>query len=198
MFRLEFDGLFRNADDEHPASAGIMCYGWRILRGETPEAQRSGEAPETQWSGEQVIAQGHGTFVRGRNANSNIAEYLALVEGLEALLDMGVTGERVLVCGDAKSVINQMEGVAGVSSPAVRPLYERARRIAAQFPNLRWEWLPRRHNRAADALSRHALKRLRYDPALYESVLENLRAGAQTRLAGRLVDLGGMRIYQPA
>jgi hypothetical protein len=39
---------------------------------------------------------------------------------------------------------------------------------------------------------------LRYDPALYESVLENLRAGAQTRLAGRLVDLGGMRIYQPA
>ncbi len=180
MFRLEFDGLFRNADDEHPASAGIMCYGWRLLRGK------------------QVIAQGHGTFARGRNANSNIAEYLALVEGLEALLDMGVTGERVLVCGDAKSVINQMEGLAGVSSPAVRPLHERARRLAAEFPHLRWEWLPRRHNRAADALSRHALKRLRHDPALYESILETLRTKTKTRLAGRLVDVGGLRIYQPA
>lgn len=177
MFRLEFDGLFRNADDEHPASAGIMCYGWRILRGK------------------QVIAQGHGTFARGRNANSNIAEYLALVEGLEALHDMGVTGERVLVCGDAKSVINQMEGLASVSSPAVRPLHERARRLAAEFSHLRWEWLPRRYNRAADALSRHALKRLRHDPALYESILQKMRAN---RLAGRLMDIGGLRIYQPA
>lgn len=177
MFRLEFDGLFRNADEEHPASAGIMCYGWRILRGK------------------QVIAQGHGTFARGRNANSNIAEYLALVEGLEALLDMGVTGERVLVCGDAKSVINQMQGLAGISSPAIRPLHERAWRLAAEFPKLRWLWLPRRHNRAADALSRHALKRLRHDPALYESILQKMRA---SRLAGRLMDIGGLRIYQPA
>lgn len=177
MFRLEFDGLFRTTDDEQPASAGIMCYGWRILRGK------------------RVIAQGHGTFARGRNANSNIAEYLALVEGLEALRDMGVTDERVLVCGDAKSVINQMEGLAGVSSAAVRPLHERARRLASAFPNLRWDWLPRCHNRAADALSRHALRRLRHDPARYESILQKLRT---TRLAGRLMDLGGLRVYQPA
>jgi ribonuclease HI len=180
MFRLEFDGLFRTADDDQPASAGIMCYGWRILRKK------------------QVIAQGHGTFARGRNANSNIAEYLALVEGLEALLDMGMTKERVIVCGDAKSVINQMEGVAGVSTPAVKVLHDRARRLARRFSDLRWVWLPRRHNRAADALSRHALRRLRYDPDLYESILENIRSTTQTRLAGRLVDIGGLRIYQSA
>lgn len=176
MFRLEFDGLFRSANDDHPTPAGIMCYGWRILRGK------------------RVIAQGHGTFARGRNANSNIAEYLALVEGLEALHDMGVTEERVLVCGDAKSVINQMEGVAGVSSPAVRTLHERAQRLAAQFPNLRWEWLPRRQNRAADALSRHAFKRLRHDSVLYDSILQKVR---KNHLAGRLMDVGGLRIYQP-
>jgi ribonuclease HI len=180
MFRLEFDGLFRTADDDQPASAGIMCYGWRILRKK------------------QVIAQGHGTFARGRNANSNIAEYLALVEGLEALLDMGMTNERVIVCGDAKSVINQMEGIAGVSTPAVKALHHRARRLAGQFSDLRWIWLPRRHNRAADALSRHALRRLRYDPDLYESILENIRSTTQTSLAGRLVDIGGLRIYQSA
>lgn len=166
-------------DSEDLIASANLCYGWRILHGK------------------QVIAQGHGTFAWGCNANSNIAEYLALVEGLEALRDMGATEERVVVCGDAKSVINQMEGLAGVSSPAVRPLYERARRLSGSFPNLCWEWLPRRHNRAADALSRHALKRLRHDPALYESILETLRAKAKTRLAGRLVDVGGLRVYQP-
>lgn len=179
MFRLEFDGLFRNADEEEASSAGIMCYGWRILHGK------------------QVIAQGHGTFARGRNANSNIAEYLALVEGLEALLDMGVTSDRVTVCGDAKSVINQMQGIASVSSSAVKVLHTRARRLARHFPHLHWEWLPRRHNRAADALSRHALKCICQNPQTYELILANIRSAARTSLGSRLMDMGGLRIYQP-
>ncbi len=180
MFRLEFDGLFRTADEDQFATAGILCYGWRVLREN------------------QVIAQGHGTFTRGRNANSNMAEYLALVDGLEALLDMGAKDEPILVCGDAKSVINQMQGIAGVSSLAVKPLYQRARHLADQFNHIHWEWLPRNRNRAADALSRHALKRLRYDPALYETILDGIRMATNTRLANRLVDLGGLRVYHPA
>lgn len=179
MLRLEFDGLFRNTDNEH-TSAGIMCYGWRILRGK------------------QVIAHGHGTFARGQNANSNIAEYLALVEGLEALLDMGVNHEQVLVCGDAKSVISQMQGQAGVSSPAVRPLYTRALRLARHFSKLRWQWLPRKHNRGADLLSRHALKHLWHDPDLYQSIIERLQSAARSGLSNRLLDMGGLRVYQSA
>jgi ribonuclease HI len=179
MLRLEFDGLFRNTDGEH-SSAGIMCYGWRILRGK------------------RVIAHGHGTFARSQNANSNIAEYLALVEGLEALLDMGVNHERVVVCGDAKSVIHQMQGVASVSSPAVKPLHTRAARLARHFSHLRWQWLPRKHNRGADLLSRHALKHLWNDPGLYESIVNRLQAAASGGLANRLLDMGGLRVYQSA
>ena len=179
MLKLEFDGLFRNTDSER-SSAGIMCYGWRILRGR------------------QVIAHGHGTFARGENANSNIAEYLALVEGLEALLDMGVHQERVLVCGDAKSIISQMQGLANVSSPAVKPLYTRAARLARHFSNLRWQWLPRKHNRGADLLSRHALKHLWNDPALYESIISRLKNAAKTGISNRLMDMGGLRVYQSA
>ncbi|PKN92612.1 MAG: hypothetical protein CVU44_13195 [Chloroflexi bacterium HGW-Chloroflexi-6] len=177
MLRLEFDGLFRNTDEEH-SSAGIMCYGWRILRGK------------------QVIAHGHGTFARSQDANANIAEYLALVEGLEALLDMGVYDERVLVCGDAKSVIGQMQGSASISSLAVKPLYARAVRLARHFINLRWQWLPRKHNRGADLLSRHALKHLWHDPQLYESIINRLQSAAQSGLATRLMDMGGLRVYQ--
>jgi ribonuclease HI len=179
MLRLEFDGLFRNTDEEH-TSAGIMCYGWRILRDK------------------QVIAHGHGTFARGQNANSNIAEYLALVEGLEALLDMGVNHERVLVCGDAKSVISQMQGLASVSSLAVKPLYARAVRLARHFSKMRWQWLPRKHNRGADLLSRHALKHLWNDPALYESIITRLKSAAKAGISNRLMDMGGLRVYQSA
>lgn len=179
MLRLEFDGLFRNTDNKH-TSAGIMCYGWRILRGK------------------RVIAHGHGTFARGQNANSNIAEYLALVEGLEALLDMGTSDERVVVFGDAKSVICQMQGLASVSSPAVKPLHTRAMRLARHFNNLRWQWLPRKHNRGADLLSRHALKHLWHDPALYESIINRLKNAARAGLSNRLMDMGGLRVYQSA
>jgi ribonuclease HI len=179
MLRLEFDGLFRNTDSKC-TSAGIMCYGWQILRGR------------------RVIAHGHGTFARGENANSNIAEYLALVEGLEALLDMGVQHERVVVCGDAKSVIHQMQGLASVSSPAVKPLHNRATRLARHFSKLHWQWLPRKHNRGADLLSRHALKHLWNDPSQYEAILARLKNATKTGLANRLMDMGGLRVYQPA
>jgi ribonuclease HI len=179
MLRLEFDGLFRNTDNQC-TSAGIMCYGWRILRGK------------------RVIAHGHGTFARGENANSNIAEYLALVEGLEALLDMGVEQELVVVFGDAKSVIHQMQGLASVSSAAVKPLYARAMRLSRHFKQLRWQWLPRKHNRGADLLSRHALKHLWNDPVLYESILARLKTATKAGFSNRLMDMGGLRVYQSA
>lgn len=179
MLRLEFDGLFRNVDDEH-TSAGIMCYGWRILRGR------------------REIAHGHGTFARSQNANSNIAEYLALVEGLEALLDMGVQHQQVMVCGDAKSVISQMQGLSGVSSAAVKPLYSRAVRLSRHFRQLRWQWLPRKHNRGADLLSRHALRHLWNDPTLYETILARLENATRLGIDNRLMDMGGLRVYQSA
>lgn len=176
MYRLEFDGLYRGAQQDRalPASSGLMCYGWRILKGK------------------HVVARGHGTFAHRRHANSNTAEYLALIEGLEALLDMGVRNERVVVCGDAKSVIEQMEGTAGISSPEVRALHTRTRRLADRFRSLTWLWLPRKHNRAADALSRHALNHLRCDHALYDAVVNMVQTGAD-----RLLPISGLRVYQP-
>ncbi len=176
MYRLEFDGLYRNTqpDQSLPQSGGLMCYGWVILKGK------------------RVVARGHGTFAHRRRANSNTAEYLALIEGLEALLDMGVRHERVVVCGDAKSVIEQMEGTAGISSPEVRLLNARARRLASHFRALTWQWLPRKHNRAADALSRHAFNHLRCDETLYASVLNMVRSSKN-----RLLAVSGLRVYQP-
>jgi len=89
-------------------------------------------------------------------AGSNVAEYLALIEGLEALGDMHIAHEAVEVRGDAKCVIDQMRGFASVSAPLTRKLYRRAKKMARGFKALTWVWVPRRENKSADRLSRRS------------------------------------------
>jgi ribonuclease HI len=157
-----------------------MCYGWLIYR--------NGK----------LIARGHGGYMRRLEASSNIAEYLALIEGMEALLDMGFSSEAIEIIGDARSVIDQMVGRAGVNSPSTRPLFRKARRLANRFPRLVWTWTPRRKNRAADMLTRRAIKQIRSNPTAYREAMqwvENHRQPKQEQRSLRtLLDL---RIFQP-
>lgn len=177
MLTLEFDGLFRGAPlDLHlKEDAGFMCYGWVISRDGV------------------VIGRGHGGYARAQDASSNVAEYLGLIEGLESLLDMQATAEKVMVSGDAKSVIDQMEGHAAVVASSIRPLYRRAVKLARKFKHLYWTWTPRRFNHAADALTRRALRQIRANPDQYEGVF--IQRG---RPSARLCSILDLRLYQPA
>jgi ribonuclease HI len=178
MLTLEFDGLFRGAPTElHLGSgAGFMCYGWVIFHDGL------------------VVARGHGGYARGHNASSNAAEYLALIEGLEALLDMHAENDLVLVCGDAKSVIEQMQGFASVSANGILPLHRKAQSLAEHFQHVYWNWTPRRDNHAADALTRRALRQINDNPKQYQSALQAMgrRRGGE-EILHPLLDL---RLYQ--
>jgi ribonuclease HI len=175
MLTLEFDGLFRCAPKElHLGDdAGFMCYGWVILREGV------------------VIARGHGGYARARGASSNVAEYLGLIEGLEALSDLLAPRETVVVCGDAKSIIEQMEGIASVSSSSIKPLHRKARHLARNFKNIQWSWKSRRNNLAADALTRRALRQIRANPEQYEDAF--IRRGRPSERLRSILDL---RMYQ--
>jgi ribonuclease HI len=183
MYTLRFDGIFweapSNANTE--SKAGFMGYGWLI------------------WKGNTLVGKGHGVFARGINANSSIAEYLALIEGLEALRDLGVKDEHVQVLGDAKGVIDQMEGLAAVNSPSIKPLYRRAEKIANYFMNLHWKWTPRRHNREADQLTRRAMRQIHFYHDNYQAAvnaIQNNLTGNHKR--GRFLPLLDLRVFQPA
>lgn len=182
MITLCFDGLFRGVPrrSDMVSSAGFMCYGWLITRQEA------------------LLAQGHGAFVRGKHASSNIAEYLALIEGLDALLALDLNAEAIEVCGDAKSVIDQMSGAASVNSPRIQPLHRRARRLSDQLVKVKWTWLPRKNNRQADLLSRRAMRQLRLDRSLY---LATMQAIAADQLPGKskdsLLPFLDLRVYTP-
>jgi ribonuclease HI len=183
MYSLYFDGLFRGIPGNfNPTEkAGFMCYGWLILDGET------------------IVARGHGAFARGKNATSNVAEYLALIEGLEALKDLGMTGALVEVCGDAQCVIDQMRGVSGVHSPAMKPLHKQAARLAAQFSALVWNWRPRQFNRLADQLTRRAMRQMRLDRSHYLAAVEAIHPAHNSRArSNRLLPVIDLRVYLPA
>ena len=182
MLTLEFDGLYRGfCEDGVPAErAGVMCYGWLIYRDG------------------RLIARGHGGFARCEDASSNIAEYLALIEGLSALVDMGLERDLILIKGDARSVIDQMQGLAAVNSPSTRPLYRRASRLASKLKRAEWRWMPRRKNHDADLLTRRAMKQIRANPQRYQAAI---RKGDPASLPHnkrkQLFSLLDLRIFQP-
>ena len=123
-----------------------------------------------------------GGFANGKDAYASIAEYLAMIEGLEALTDMGVYEEPVTVIGDAKSILDQMSGTASVNSIAARPLYKRALRLVRSFQNLTWCWTPRQFNRAADQLTRRAMNQMCADRNEYQAA----GSGKQPHHTGRM------------
>jgi ribonuclease HI len=129
-------------------------------------------------------------------ASSNVAEYLALIEGMEALLDMKNVREPVEIIGDAKSVIDQMQDLVATISMQIIPLHQRARRLAQQFSSIQWTWKPRRYNRQADILTRHALRQIRTDQAKYLAVIKSINpVNGRSRRTRKFYSLLDLRIY---
>jgi len=181
MLTLRFDGMYRALSENSPyAHAGVMCYGWVIERDGKP------------------VARGHGGYARRQDATSNIAEYLGLIEGLSALADMGCQEESIEVIGDARSVIDQMQGFAAVNSLSTRPLYKRAQRLSALFKKLSWTWTPRRKNHEADLLTRRAMRQIVANPAQFRAALRAVEdPSIPPNRYRHLFSLLDLRIYQP-
>lgn len=182
MIFLKFDGLFSEfVDIKAPSrNAGFLCYGWIILRDDV------------------VIARGHGGVARGWEATSNVAEYLALIEGLDALADLNLYHELVQVWGDAKCVIDQMRGASAVHSPTITPFYRRACRLAEGYRDIEWRWMPRRYNKDADFLTRHAMRQIYSDQNSYQAVIQAFDGGAASQINRRkFLHLCDLRVYLP-
>lgn len=178
MYTLQFDGLYRRMHIDAVGYPGIMCYGWLILR--------EGD----------LIAQGHGGFAHWKLATSNGAEYLALIAGLQALVDLNACDDCVLIQGDAKSIIDQMQNQALIHSPRIQQFHRQARKLCRKFKNVQWLWTPRRENHPADLLTRQALKQIRFNtpayftPNVHQTIPEESRKGLLPILALSSLDSG--------
>ena len=89
-------------------------------------------------------------------ATNNVAEYGGLVAGLQAVLDLDPIAQ-VEVRMDSKLVVEQMSGRWKIKHPDMQKLAVQARQIARQLGAVRYTWVPRAQNGAADALANSAM-----------------------------------------
>lgn len=90
-------------------------------------------------------------------ATNNIAEYLALIEGLKAALEIAGDGEPIAVWGDSRVVLNGMTGYKSHTTAPLRLLRQESLRLSGKH-KVSFNWVSRRENTYADFLARQALK----------------------------------------
>jgi ribonuclease H / adenosylcobalamin/alpha-ribazole phosphatase len=88
-------------------------------------------------------------------ATNNVAEYRALVAGLEKALELGV--EEVDVVSDSQLLVRQMTGEYKVKNEALRKLSLEAAALARRLRKVTYRSVPREHNELADRLVNEAL-----------------------------------------
>jgi len=88
-------------------------------------------------------------------ATNNVAEYRALLRGLERAVALGA--REVDLVNDSELVARQLTGAYKVKHPAMKPLYEQAISALRGFDRWGIRSVPRAQNARADALVNQAL-----------------------------------------
>jgi len=88
-------------------------------------------------------------------ATNNVAEYQALIAGLEVALDRGV--ERLDVFLDSELVVKQVNGQYKVKDAGLKPLHQQACVLLSKFHEVDVRHVRREQNAAADALVNQAI-----------------------------------------
>jgi ribonuclease HI len=116
-----------------------------------------------------AILDEHGAVVKemsrylGR-ATNNVAEYEALLMGLEALL--ALSKKRIRVQSDSQLMVRQLNGEYRVKDEKLRLLFQRARTLLSQFSTYRIMHVPRELNKRADRLANRGIDQaLKYTSA---------------------------------
>jgi len=88
-------------------------------------------------------------------ATNNVAEYAALVAGLERAADLGV--DELEVVSDSELLVKQMRGEYRVKNRALQDLFLDASRLARKIQRVTYTAVRREHNELADSLVNEAL-----------------------------------------
>ena len=89
------------------------------------------------------------------HATNNVAEYTALIIGLEEARRQGVQDLEIRM--DSKLVVEQMNGKWRIKHPNLKPLAIQAGALLASFPKREIRHIPREQNAIADALANRAI-----------------------------------------
>lgn len=105
-------------------------------------------------SGDRVLFSEAVYIGRWPQLSNNVAEYCGAIGVMRYLLREGIT--EATVHGDANIVINQLNGHWKAKRGAYIPYYREAYTLRHKLPGVRFVWVPREMNGAADELSKQA------------------------------------------
>jgi ribonuclease HI len=88
-------------------------------------------------------------------ATNNVAEYRALIAGLEKAIELGV--DELEVVSDSELLVKQMRGEYRVKNETLRDLNEEANALERRVGRVRYTAVRREHNELADRLVNEAL-----------------------------------------
>ena len=88
-------------------------------------------------------------------ATNNVAEYRALVAGLERAAELGI--DELEVVSDSELLVKQMRGEYRVKNEALQALNQQAARLARRFERVVYTAVRREQNELADRLVNEAL-----------------------------------------
>lgn len=142
--RLEFDGGI----DRNPG--GVMSIGWRVVE------KNGGVLAE---DGRRIA---ESEYPNPEHRTNNVAEFLALIGGLEWLTteQPASSWSRVDVVGDSQFVVKCAQSPSRSSKPHLRPLIQQVQRLIGELryagADVICHWVRREHNQKADELGRKA------------------------------------------
>lgn len=90
-------------------------------------------------------------------ATNNVAEYRALIGVMQEAKKLGA--RRVIIRGDSELIVRQMNGQYRVKNADLKPLWQQAQDLIAEFEQTRIEHNLRHHNELADRLANLAIDR---------------------------------------
>jgi ribonuclease HI len=90
-------------------------------------------------------------------ATNNVAEYRALIAGLEKAVELGI--DELEVVSDSELLVKQMQGEYRVKNEALRELNDEANFLERKLGRVRYRAVRREHNELADKLVNEALDR---------------------------------------
>ena len=98
----------------------------------------------------------------GPAKDHHVAEYRALIRGLEAARSRGIDHLRVSL--DPALLVKQLNVSRQVKAEHLKPFHAQAVSLIQQFADIRITWVPRKANAEADALASTPLGPLRLKP----------------------------------
>lgn len=146
-----------------------------------------------------VVRDGSGAVVArmkkyiGQNTN-NVAEYFGLIAALDYAQTHSVKALRVE--SDSELMVRQMRGQYKVKSGDLKPLFERAKKMAQGLDSFRIEHVYREQNREADELVNQALDETGRGGNRANAAAADIAKGNSLRLRARCKG-GQLELHEP-